>query len=145
MFILPIGWFLVPLFSLDSPRLSPTGPEGVYIVNRVRFSNMFTPLSLRFLFLLDRSVTFTWTWLDLFLISEGLLISSPSWTGPPVGQRLFPCPQPPLRIVLESWFPVGSPGLVFQPRLRLTMELNSPPLFPSEHFLFPDYQFPSSV
>ena len=53
------------------------------------------------LFLPDGSVTFTWTWLALFLVPEVSLISSPSLTGPLVGLRLFLCHQPPLRIELE--------------------------------------------
>ena len=82
VFVLPGSWFLVPLFGLGSPKMSPTGPEDVYIVCGVRFNNLFTPLSLRFLFLLDHSVRFRWTWLGLFLVLEVLLISSPSWTRP---------------------------------------------------------------
>ena len=97
---------LVPLFGLGSPRMSPTGPEGVYNVNRVKFSNLFTPLFPRFLFLPDSSVIFMCTWLGLFLVPGGSLISSQLVTGPPVGQRLFPCRQPLLRVVLWLWFPV---------------------------------------
>ena len=56
---------------------------------------------LRFLLLLDGSVTFKWTSFDLFLVPEVPLISSPSWIGPLVGPRLFLYHQPTLRIVLE--------------------------------------------
>ena len=110
-------------FYASSPKLA------VRTVNRVRFSNLFNPLFLRFLSQLAGSATFTWTWLALFTVPVVLTTSSPSWTGPPVGLRSFHCPQPPLGIVLESWFPVGSQGSVFQPRLHLTVELNSLLLF----------------
>ena len=125
-----------------SPRMSPSGPEVVCTVKGVRFSSMLTPLFLRFWFQLKGSATFTfmWTWLALSPGPGVLPTSSPLWKKPPVGQRPFPCPQPPLRIVLEPWFPVGSPGLVFQPRLHLTIELNSPHL--SGVFYVPFWPFP---
>ena len=97
--------------------MSPTGPEAVCTVSRVRFSNMFTQLFLIFLFLLDGSVTFMWT---------SLALSSPSWTGHLVGQRLFLHYQPPLRIVLEPWFPVGFQGLESLPRFLLIEEYSLP-------------------
>ena len=65
VFVLPRDWFQEHLSGLASPRMFPTRPEVVYIVNRVKFSNTFTHLFLRFLFLLDGSVTFMWTLLDL--------------------------------------------------------------------------------
>ena len=57
VFVLPRDWFREHLSGLAFPRMSPTGPEVVFIVKGVKFSNIFTHLFLRFLFLLDISVT----------------------------------------------------------------------------------------
>ena len=100
VFVLPGGWFLVPFVWSGLSEDVSDWARGCLHCQRSRFNNMFTPL-FRFLFLLDGSVTFTWTWLELFLVPEVLLISSPSWTGPLIGPRLFLCHQPQLRIVLE--------------------------------------------
>ena len=111
------------LHNISHPGVCPTQR----LVCRVFvWSGIFTLLFLRFWFRLEGSATFTWTWLALSPVPEVIPTSSPSWTEPPVSHRPFRCPGPPLRIVLEPWFPVGSPGLVFQPRLLLTMKLNLP-------------------
>ena len=116
VFVLPGDCFWKHLSGLASPRMSPTGPEVVYTVNEVKFSNIFTPLFPRFLFLPDGSVTFTWTWLDLLLVLMVSLITSLSWTEPLVGMRLFLSQQPPGRgrhptSALVSLPMVQDPGL----------------------------------
>ena len=83
-------------------------------------------LDLWFLFLsVDRFLMLYTTYLTLvyalFLVPEVLLISSPLWTEPLFGPRLFLCPQPPLRIV-----PVGFLGLESLPRLLLIEEHSLP-------------------
>ena len=68
VFLLPGDWFLMPSFVLASPMMSP---EAVCTVNGVKFSNMFSPLFLRFRSQIAGSATFTRTWLDLFCSSRG--------------------------------------------------------------------------
>ena len=107
VFLLPRDWFQEHLSGLASPRMSPTGPEVVYTVNEVRFSNMFTPLFPRFLFLPESSVTFTWTWLGLFLVSEVSLISCHNGQDLLLAHEALPLPltsaKDCARALISSW------------------------------------------
>ena len=108
VFVLLGGCSLGPSCGLASLKMSPPGPEPLLSARKARFISTFMPQCIRYLFHLEGSATSTLTLLDLCQVPEVKLISSPSWTGCQVGQKLFLCLPYLLGIVPELSSLAGS-------------------------------------